>query len=292
MTSTANSSPWNGFRTIDEGLKTRTRIHGRRGLTMVIDTGMGANLTNDILEVSGAHIDHWKLGFGTSAVMSERLLRWKLELMQSHGILTYPGGTLLEAAVLHDSGAAFFKRARNLGFRAVEISDGTVPLKRELRRSLILEARDAGLVPITEVGSKDPKRQLSLSVVVEQVRRDIETGAEWVIMEGRECGVNVGIYDDHGGIRPDFFEHLIRDLGDCLGNVIWEAPKKSQQCQLIHRFGVNVNLGNIDATQCLALEALRCGLRFETLQPKAEALLTTTATAIPFVAAQLRGNAS
>ncbi|HYE34322.1 phosphosulfolactate synthase [Methylocaldum sp.] len=275
MTSTPNSTPWHGFRTIDEGLRSRIRSRGESGLTMVIDTGLGMSATNDILDLSGAHIDHWKLGFGTSAVMPERLLRRKLDLLRSRGILTYPGGTLLEAALLHDSGVAFIERAKDLGFRAMEISEGTVALGRELRRSLIREARDAEIVPITEVGSKNPARQLSWGRVVEQAREDIDCGAAWVIMEGRECGINVGIYDDCGQIRPDFLEHLVEGLSDCLDRIIWEAPWKAQQCQLIHRFGANVNLGNIETTQCLALEALRCGLRFETLRPTVEALHPT-----------------
>jgi phosphosulfolactate synthase len=39
---------------------------------------------------------------------------------------------------------------------------------------------------------------------------------------------------------------------------------------LIQRLGPNVSLGNIDPHQCLALEALRCGLRYETLAMIAE----------------------
>lgn len=47
---------------------------------------------------------------------------------------------------------------------------------------------------------------------------------------------------------------------------MWEAPIKEQQVTFIHRFGFNVNLGNIDPNRVLALEALRASLRFETLR--------------------------
>ncbi|WP_200861590.1 phosphosulfolactate synthase [Methylohalobius crimeensis] len=282
VTSIPNSTAWHGFRAIDEGPRSRSRRRGQSGLTMVLDTGLGMSATNDILDLSGAHIDHWKLGFGTSAVMPERLLRQKLDLLRSYGILTYPGGTLLEAVLLHDSGGAFIARAKDLGFQAVEISEGTLPVGEKVRRSLIQEARNAGIVPVTEVGSKDPTRQFPWRRVVEQAREDLECGAAWVIMEGRESGANVGIYDGMGRIREDFLERLVDSLADCLDKVIWEAPCKSQQCQLIHRLGANVNLGNIEAEQCLALEALRRGLRFETLKPTVEAsqpapTLTTSA---------------
>ncbi len=47
---------------------------------------------------------------------------------------------------------------------------------------------------------------------------------------------------------------------------MWEAPIKSQQQYLILRFGPNVNLGNVPPEEILALEALRCGLRGDTLK--------------------------
>ncbi len=48
--------------------------------------------------------------------------------------------------------------------------------------------------------------------------------------------------------------------------IIWEAPLKSQQQDLITRFGSDVNLGNIPAQEVLAVEALRVGLRADTLK--------------------------
>ena len=56
----------------------------------------------------------------------------------------------------------------------------------------------------------------------------------------------------------------MRLVGDAASRLIWEAPLRSQQAYLVCRFGANVSLGNIPPQECLALEALRCGLRFET----------------------------
>ena len=48
--------------------------------------------------------------------------------------------------------------------------------------------------------------------------------------------------------------------------LVWEAPLKNQQQHLITRFGCNVNLGNVPPEEILALEALRQGLRGDTLK--------------------------
>ena len=45
-----------------------------------------------------------------------------------------------------------------------------------------------------------------------------------------------------------------------------QAPRQGQQATLIKELGPNVNLGNVKPRDVLGLEALRCGLRFETFR--------------------------
>jgi len=231
---------------------------------MVIDSGLGTSALRDLLALAGDHIDHWKFGFGTSAVMPLKVLEEKLALLHGHGILTYPGGTLFEAAIVQEHCRVFMKRAKELGFGAVEVSEGTIELPGERRRRAIGCAREAGLIAITEVGRKDPKRQPTAAEVAEQALKDLSSGASWVVIEARECGQGVGIYDREGEVLTCVLDEIVRLVGETAARLIWEAPLRSQQAYLVCRFGANVSLGNIRPKDCLALEALRCGLRFET----------------------------
>jgi phosphosulfolactate synthase len=236
------------------------------GITMVIDTGVGLGLLRDILELAGHCIDHWKFGFGTSVFHSRELLRRKLGLLAEHGVLTFPGGTLLEAALVEHHCRVYMQHAKSLGFGAVEISDGTISLPAFRRRNIIHCALDAGLVPITEVGKKDPRHQPSAQEIAEQALADLEQGANWVVMEGRESGRAVGIYDENGQIIEDSVATITQALGEATDRLVWEAPLQAQQSHLIRRFGTNVGLGNIHPEQVLAVESLRCRLRFDTLR--------------------------
>ena len=264
MTSTDFKSAWQGVWALDAIVNRRIRRPRTTGITMVIDNGLGASALRDILDLAGEHIDQWKFGFGTSALMPASVLAEKLDLLNQREILTYPGGTLLEAAVVQEHCRVFMTRAAELGFGAAEISEGTIDLPAERRRRMIDCARNAGLTPITEVGRKDPARQPGAAELAEQILRDLAWGASWVIVEGRECGRDIGIYDHEGDIRASFLDEITRLVGDAASQVIWEAPLRSQQAYLVCRFGANVSLGNIHPQECLALEALRCGLRFET----------------------------
>lgn len=237
------------------------------GLTMVIDNGLGLAATRDVLFVSGRWIDHWKLSFGTSALMPEEVLEEKLAVIRSAGLLVFPGGTLFESAVLNGHGEDYFDKAASLGFTAVEISEGTLDLPANRRRSSIQAAVAAGLTVISEVGKKDPLGQPTPRQLAEQALLDLEWGARWVVVEGRESGRGVGVFSNTGGVDLEAVETLALHVDQALDRLVWEAPLKDQQVTLIQRFGPNVSLGNIDPTRVLAVEALRASLRFETLQP-------------------------
>jgi phosphosulfolactate synthase len=264
MTSARFKSPWEGVWSLDAIINRRIRRPRTVGVTMVLDSGLGASCLRDILALAGDHIDHWKFGFGTSALMPLSIFDEKLALLHEHGILTYPGGTLLEAAIVQEHCRVFMTRAKELGFGAVEVSEGTIDLPGYRRPRVIDCARNAGLIAITEVGRKDPERQPTAEELAEQALQDLAWGASFVIIEGRESGRGVGIYDHKGDIRTSILDEIVRLVGDAAPRLIWEAPLRSQQAYLVCRFGANVSLGNIRPQDCLALEALRCGLRFET----------------------------
>lgn len=266
-------SPWHDI--IGGLIGDRTQKPRDVGLTMVIDTGIGLGQLRDTLELAGHCIDHWKLGFGTSVFHSKQALQNKLALLAEHEVLSFPGGTLLEVALLEHHCRKYMKQARLLGFSAVEISDGTIPMPDFRRKNIIHCALDAGLVVITEVGKKDPRQQPSPEQVAEQALTDLEHGASWVVMEGRESGRAVGIYGEHGQIIDEDLNTIVEIMADNARRVIWEAPQKDQQAYLIGRFGTNVGLGNVHADQVLAVEALRCRLRFDTLQSVSEKMLRT-----------------
>ena len=284
-------SHWRDIAVIAELGRQRTAAPRSAGMTMIIDTGLGVAATADILEAAGDYIDLWKLSFGTSVFVRPAVLERKLELISARKILTCPGGTLFEAAILQQHCRVYTSRAVEVGFTAVEISDGTIELPAFRRKRVIDCALEAGLVVITEVGKKDPSAQPPLVQLAEQALRDLQWGARWVIVEGRESGTGVGVYDDQGQVDASGLETFARVLGDKIDRLIWEAPLKHQQTALIERFGVNVGLGNVAPDRVLALEALRLGLRFETLKPIADKLRRTGQWAPDQVEAVLIGDA-
>ncbi len=235
------------------------------GLTMVIDKGLGLAATKDILAVTSNYIDFVKLGFGTAALYPEDILRRKIFLIRSFGVEVYPGGTFLEVAVLQHKLREFINRVWFLGFSAIEISDGTINMSGEVREKAIDMAAKIGLKVLTEVGKKHPDDNLPAVDVINRVKGDLAAGAYKVILEGRESGKGTGFYDNSGNFKTKEFASFLAKIPEP-HRLIWEAPLKEQQQELILEFGPNVNLGNIATSDILALEALRVGLRGDTLR--------------------------
>jgi len=243
----------------------RTNKPRTEGLTMVIDKGLGINETKDLFEVAANYVDFLKLGFGTSSLYDQEILSQKINLAKEYGVMIYPGGTFMEIAISQNKLEEYISMACKLGYPAVEISDGTVNISQEVRERAIAMALDAGLLVLTEVGKKNLRDKVQIEHYVKQIRQDLGCGAFRVIIEGRESGKDAGFYDGKGRYVAGEMEQILEAAGDT-NLLIWEAPLKHQQQGLITMFGPNVNLGNIPANEALALEALRVGLRGDTLR--------------------------
>ena len=62
-------SAWKGVWSLDAIVSRRLRRPRTTGVTMVIDTGLGLSAMRDTLDLASQHIDQWKFGFGTTALM-------------------------------------------------------------------------------------------------------------------------------------------------------------------------------------------------------------------------------
>lgn len=237
-----------------------------KGLTMVLDKGLGLSGLTDLLEVYSGYIDFYKFSFGTSMLYPEEILIEKINKINKYDIDVYPGGTLFEVAITQNRLNEYLFRAQQLGFTAIEISNGTISLPDKIRREAIFKAKSMGFKILTEVGKKDKANPLSLKEMQEQIKKDMENGVDNIIIEGRESGKSISIYREDGSIDMKMLNGILQSTQGSQEVLIWEAPLKKQQVILIEKLGSNVNLGNIQTDEVLALESLRRGLRGDTFK--------------------------
>ena len=234
------------------------------GLNMIMDKGQGISGYEDMVQLAHEHIDIVKLGFGTSLLVPPAIVKKKTELAKQHGILIMPGGTLLEVAYLKGMVQEYFHMMREMGFNAVEVSDGTIALSRSERSRLIRLAKELGFTVGTEYGKKLSGSRFDIEQLEDTMLYDLDCGASWMTLEGRESGTSVGIYDHNGACDQTMVETILQVILQH-DRLMWEAPRKDQQLFILKAAGINANLGNIVPEDIIALEALRRGLRSDTV---------------------------
>ena len=229
------------------------------GLTHVLDKGTSPEEVETLCTRAGDAIDLWKLGWGTAYLEPD--VPEKVVVLSAHGVKACVGGTLIEIAWSQGRAESCLAWAAESGFPCVEVSNGAIEMPLPHKRRLIAMAAQRFVV-LSEVGSKDPQAKASGAAWAEEMAGDLEAGATWVLTEGRESGT-VGLYHPDGRVREELVEAAVERVG--LSRVIFEAPRKDQQTWFISQFGSDVNLGNVPTSEIIGLEALRLGLRADTI---------------------------
>lgn len=246
-------------------LKEREEKPRQKGITMVLDKGLGLETAESLMNISGDYVDYLKFGWGTSIVHEQDIIKDKVAMYKSHNITPYTGGTLFELAYMNDKLEEFFQEAHDLSFEAIEVSDGSTTISHDKKLECIESAKKDGFEVLSEVGKKDPglDKELSLDERIEYMQNELEAGSSLIIVEAREGGKNIGIYDKAGNAKEDEIDYILDNFD---GNkILWEAPNKDQQVFFILKLGNDVNLGNVSTDDITSLETLRRGLRGDTV---------------------------
>jgi phosphosulfolactate synthase len=229
------------------------------GITHVLDSGLTPEATQAFLGQAGHLVDIVKVGWGIGYV--DPALSTRVGICTDHGCPVSLGGTLFEVAALQDRVSELRDWALSLGMTHIEVSNGLRALPASRKHALVRELA-ADFVVLAETGAKEGNYPPTPAEWAEEMARDLEAGATWVIAEGRESGT-VGLYHADQGIREDLVSAILTWIPP--DKVIFEAPGKSQQAWFVRQFGADVNIGNVAPAGVLSLETLRLGLRADTV---------------------------
>jgi phosphosulfolactate synthase len=233
----------------------------RVGSTMLIDPGLPTGAFTDVVVSHSKYIDVVKFGWGTALVTQD--LDRKISVLREAGIGFYFGGTLFEHFLWRDRLNEYLALVERTGATHIEVSNGTIPLDQHTKAEYVrLMARERPV--LAEVGYKDADRSALLSPAdwVDAIREDLDAGASLVITETRESGRS-GMAAPDGRLRGDVLQAVL-DAVDT-SQLMFEAPTKELQAEVINSIGPEANLGNIAFADVIGVQTLRRGLRADTL---------------------------
>ena len=230
------------------------------GLTVVLDRLSG--LAKDEFHEVAKYVSAVLIGWGLPLVWSEEGLKARIRFYQDEGVKVAMSGMLIERSFQRTGGGEVLARAKAMGFDMIEISDGIVDMPARDKKSLVSKAKSLGLEVLFTVGKKDPAAQLSLNETLAQIQEGLRLDPFRVVIEGRERGRGVGIYDSDGNVKWPIVRAITTTFDH--RKIIFEAPSETQQMSLIFELGPGVNLGHVALGSIATVQSERMGLRFDT----------------------------
>ena len=232
-----------------------------RGVTMMIDYGLGLRQQEDLLTVVGSYVDLAKIRVGSGALYESSLLRSKIALYERNQVTVFPGGQFLEYAICQGRMHEYFREARDLGFSLVEVSDNRLEISLQEKIKVVRTAiEEYDLRVLAETGSK--VASTAAEDLIGDIQSSLEAGAWKVLLEAVE-------FFDRGVFKKELIEQVQRAVDP--GKLIFEIPTRhargvtnhdrySLETWLVRNLGREVNIGNVAPEEALQLEGLRRNL--------------------------------
>lgn len=223
------------------------------GLTIVADRGMGLYRANDLMESAGDYVDLVKIGIGAFRLQTEDFLKRKIDIYRKAGAGTFFAGDVTEAALIQGVSQKFYRKVKELGADAVEVSSAQVAISMRDKCELIRMAADCGLKVVAEAGQKGREDWThSQSYVVAQIKAYQKAGAWKVLLQGE--GISEGVET----MNETLILNLVAQFD--VHDFIFQAKSSASQEWYIDNLGNSVNL-DVDDHQVIDLELMRRGIR-------------------------------
>ena len=225
-----------------------------KGITFTGDRGRTLAGIEDMMKCCGDFVDLIKQSMLSARLQDRGLVKEKVALYQRHRVDCFPGGMVVELAVLQQCVRRVFDEAKDIGFNAVEVSatDTTIPLSSHLRL-VETAAKEYGFKVLAELGQHFQEEPLHVGSTIREAKALLEAGAWKVIIEGAAVSASRKTAAGDDGQR------LIQIAGAVgVENLIFEG---GDHRWLIKTFGPDINVGNAgDSNQIWYLEMMRRGI--------------------------------
>ena len=258
-----------------EKMEVKAKLKREKGLTEVIDMGIGLNATEDMVMLAGDYIELVRLAGAMAVLYPKNILIRKLGLLKSADIVVVSGGSIFERFIRDND----IEKLDNifiddyilpLGFDEVEIAAPGLNPPNEFLFKCVEKITSRGVPVHFEIGFKDPKKDKAFTIKerIKVMKHALDAGVDKLKVEGRESGIDIGIFDEDGNVDKAILDDYLNQMDAMdisINDVIWEAPLKKQQAELIKVLGPQVNIGNVPWDRVILLEGFRQGVKFETL---------------------------
>jgi len=242
------------------GLDGRPRNEKPRttGLTMVVDWGLGPNRQQDLQSTAASYFDFAKIAVGLSRMYTNDMLRAKIQSYRALDIEPFPGGQYLEYAEMNGKLDQYLPGCAAAGYRWIEVSDNVAPVALEWKVRVIKDAvENYSLNVFGEVGKKEGLAHGPS--FVEDAKACLDAGSKIILLEAAEL-VNADAETEREveeTVKAIGIDQVMFELPGPWIDGVTESVIHRMRRELVDRFGVNVNIGNVMPDDLFSFEAYR-----------------------------------
>lgn len=192
-------------------------------------------------------------------IAREDCTRGKIAAARRHGVPVVTGGGPFEIAAAQNELPAYLDLCASFGVARIECGEGFTHLKMKPRQ-IVQMAAERGLEVQFELGKKHEGtfQENVVKGLISKGSQWLDSGAVQLVLEARESGKNIGLFDEHGTLSSHYADQFAEAFG--LATVVFEAPNKPSQFALLDHFGPHVHLSNVRLEEVLRVEIYRRGL--------------------------------
>lgn len=236
-----------------------------QGGNFILDKGLPPSIYEAYLDSLGQYVQLVKLGWTTWSLFKHEDLQQKLLSAEKYNVPVCLGGTLFEISYRQGIYTDLLKFLKDMNIQSIEIASGFAVEVEELPEAIEVAKRE-GLKVMVEVGYKDQERDDALTIDqrVAHVRSAKNSGADFVILEAREIGTGYSVFKQDSGSNQALIDSILEVIP--LEQIVFEAPNRDNQINLVNALGPNVNMGNIPFEEIPRVETIRRGLHADTYQ--------------------------
>lgn len=228
-------------------------------LTSPFDPGYDPLTLESHLQQSSHLYSSLKVSMACWMIAREECTRSKIAAARRHQVPVVMGGGPFEIAVAQNELPSYLDLCASVGATRIECGEGFTHLSMTPDH-VVKMAAERGLEVQFELGKKHQGRfqKEMMRGLIAQGLQWLESGAVQLVIEARESGANIGLFDERGALNASYADQFAEAFG--LATVMFEAPNKPSQFALIDHFGPYVHLANVRLEEVLRVEIYRRGL--------------------------------
>jgi phosphosulfolactate synthase len=233
--------------------------------TSPFDPGYDPVTVESHLEQSSHLMSILKISMACWMVADEKATRRKIAAAKKHKVPTTTGGGPFEVAVAQGKLEDYLDLCADIGVTRIECGEGFTEMTLK-PRDVLRMATERGLDVQFELGKKHTGAFTEDAVkgLIDQGKRWLDAGALQLVVEARESAKGVGLFDDNGNFNAKFADRFANAFGHRI--VMFEAPNKPSQFELLNHFGSEVHLCNVRLEELLRVEIYRRGLHSDAFE--------------------------